>query len=337
MDLIDHVPRPRAAAPAHARAPRRWCDDLDTRPAARGRRRRRDRHALAVRGADRRRAAGDASRRIDAHGRVASPRRSPTSPSPTSSALGPTSTSSRSAASRRPCRCPVIASLNGTTAGGWLELRAADRAGRRRRARAERLLRRPPTRTRRGAVDRARTLDDGARRSKRGHASRWRSSSRRSTRRSPHFATQLDEAGADGLVLFNRFYQPDIDIEELEVRRASASRTPPSCCCGCAGWRSSRAAQGLARRHRRRAHRASTRSRRSWPAPTRCRWSRPCCSTARTTCELIRDDLARWLEEHEYESLDADARQHEPRALPRPAGFERANYMKILQSWKPAW
>ncbi|MEL4505544.1 dihydroorotate dehydrogenase-like protein [Luteococcus sp. H138] len=32
-----------------------------------------------------------------------------------------------------------------------------------------------------------------------------------------HLAVQLDEAGADGLVLFNRFLQPDVDIEKLEV------------------------------------------------------------------------------------------------------------------------
>ncbi|MGB1141146.1 MAG: dihydroorotate dehydrogenase-like protein, partial [Halioglobus sp.] len=32
-----------------------------------------------------------------------------------------------------------------------------------------------------------------------------------------HFATQLQEAGADGLVLFNRFYQPDIDLDTLEI------------------------------------------------------------------------------------------------------------------------
>ena len=32
-----------------------------------------------------------------------------------------------------------------------------------------------------------------------------------------HFATQLDKCGVDGLVLFNRFYQPDIDLEEREV------------------------------------------------------------------------------------------------------------------------
>ena len=33
-----------------------------------------------------------------------------------------------------------------------------------------------------------------------------------------NMAQRLDEAGADGLVLFNRFYQPDIDLEELEIR-----------------------------------------------------------------------------------------------------------------------
>ena len=32
-----------------------------------------------------------------------------------------------------------------------------------------------------------------------------------------NMAKQLDAAGADGLVLFNRFYQPDFDLEALEV------------------------------------------------------------------------------------------------------------------------
>jgi dihydroorotate dehydrogenase (fumarate) len=31
-------------------------------------------------------------------------------------------------------------------------------------------------------------------------------------------AKRLDQAGADGLVLFNRFYQPDIDLESLELQ-----------------------------------------------------------------------------------------------------------------------
>jgi len=33
-----------------------------------------------------------------------------------------------------------------------------------------------------------------------------------------HFAAHLEAAGVDGLVLFNRFYEADIDIEELELR-----------------------------------------------------------------------------------------------------------------------
>lgn len=51
---------------------------------------------------------------------------------------------------------------------------------------------------------------------------------------SPYFsnmanmAKRLDEAGADGLVLFNRFYQPDFDLENLEVRPNVLLSTPQS-------------------------------------------------------------------------------------------------------------
>jgi len=41
-----------------------------------------------------------------------------------------------------------------------------------------------------------------------------------------HMAKKLDEAGADGLVLFNRFYQPDIDLEHLEVKPNVLLSTP---------------------------------------------------------------------------------------------------------------
>lgn len=41
-----------------------------------------------------------------------------------------------------------------------------------------------------------------------------------------NMAKQLDRAGADGLVLFNRFYQPDIDIDELEIRPNVLLSTP---------------------------------------------------------------------------------------------------------------
>src|SRR6266540_4756540 len=42
----------------------------------------------------------------------------------------------------------------------------------------------------------------------------------------PNFAKRLVEAGADGLVLFNRFYQPDFDLEELEILHSLDLSTP---------------------------------------------------------------------------------------------------------------
>lgn len=41
-----------------------------------------------------------------------------------------------------------------------------------------------------------------------------------------HMATRLDTAGADGLVLFNRFYQPDVDLDNLEIRPNVLLSTP---------------------------------------------------------------------------------------------------------------
>jgi dihydroorotate dehydrogenase (fumarate) len=54
-----------------------------------------------------------------------------------------------------------------------------------------------------------------------------------------NMARRLQEAGAHALVLFNRFYQPDIDVDKLEIRPNLHLST--KCCCRCAGSRSSTA------------------------------------------------------------------------------------------------
>ena len=119
-----------------------------------------------------------------------------------------------------------------------------------------------------------------------------------------HFARRLDQAGADGLVLFNRFYQPDIDIEELQVRRAVSplpllGAAPPAALAGHPLGKG----EGLAGGHRGRAHRGRRRSRPSWPAPTPCRWSPRSCSAGPAYLATLRQELTKWLEEHDYESL----------------------------------
>jgi len=111
---------------------------------------------------------------------------------------------------------PVIGSLNGTTASGWLSYaRLIEEAG----AQALELnvyhVATDPgedaATVERRAIDIVRAVKASV---KIGVA----------VKLSPFFsslanlATRLEEAGADGLVLFNRFYQPDIDVNELEVR-----------------------------------------------------------------------------------------------------------------------
>jgi dihydroorotate dehydrogenase (fumarate) len=150
----------------------------------------------------------------------------------------------------------------------------------------------------------------------------------------PHFAGRLQRAGVNGLVLFNRFYQPDIDIERLEVERTLVLSD-------------------------------------SSELPLRLRWlailsGRLKVSLAVTggvhTCfdaikaimagahavqivsallkhgpehlGVIRRQMSAWLEEHEYESLRQMQGSMGLSSCPDPRSYERANYMQILQSWR---
>ena len=51
---------------------------------------------------------------------------------------------------------------------------------------------------------------------------------------------------------------------------------------------------------------------------------------------VVRADLTHWLEEHEYESLAQARGSMSLLRCPDPAAFERANYLHVLQSWRPA-
>jgi len=148
-----------------------------------------------------------------------------------------------------------------------------------------------------------------------------------------HFATRLDQAGADGLIFFNRFYQPDINLEELEVER-------------------------------------SLRLSDSGELPLRLRWLAIVSGRVQASLAVsggvhsgldalkavmagahgvqmvsallkngpghlvaVRNDMVRWLEEHEYESLEQARGSMNLLKCPDPKAFERGNYMEILQGW----
>jgi dihydroorotate dehydrogenase (fumarate) len=116
---------------------------------------------------------------------------------------------------RRRVGIPVIASLNGTTADGWLRYAALiERAG----ASALELnfyhvatnLSEDAAAVERRVVDIVAVLKESITIPLAVKLSPFYSAL-------PHLAGQLDRIGADGLVLFNRFYQPDIDIERRDV------------------------------------------------------------------------------------------------------------------------
>jgi dihydroorotate dehydrogenase (fumarate) len=119
---------------------------------------------------------------------------------------------------------PVIASLNGATLGGWTEFaRRIEEAG----ADAIELnIYFIPTDVNMSAVEVEKIYTDIVR------AVKFSVHIPVAVKLSPFFsnmanmAKRLDSIGADGLVLFNRFYQPDIDLEELELKPNVLLSTP---------------------------------------------------------------------------------------------------------------
>jgi dihydroorotate dehydrogenase (fumarate) len=118
---------------------------------------------------------------------------------------------------KRAVGVPVIASLNGTTPGGWISFaRLMEQAG---AAAVELNVHHPASDPATSGAEVERRMIEIVREVKRGlHIPV-------AVKLSPlftafaHIAGRLDEAGADGLVLFNRFHRVDIDVIELEVVR----------------------------------------------------------------------------------------------------------------------
>lgn len=149
-----------------------------------------------------------------------------------------------------------------------------------------------------------------------------------------NMARRLDEAGADGLVLFNRFYQPDIDVESLEVepvlRLSDSSELNLRL-----RWlavvsghvRASLAVSGGVHNHldavkavMTGAHAVQVVSGILQQGPD--------------VIRRIREGLTQWLEEHEYDSLEQMRGSMNLLRCPDPSMFERANYIRILQGYK---
>jgi dihydroorotate dehydrogenase (fumarate) len=149
----------------------------------------------------------------------------------------------------------------------------------------------------------------------------------------PNFANRLVQAGANGLVLFNRFYQPDFDLETLEVvphlvlSNSNELRLPLRWIAILYG--------------RVKADYALTSG--VHTADDLLKSLMAGASVAMVASELLKNgmgcvarilgDLQSWMEEHEYESVKQMQGCMSQQAVDDPGKFERANYMKVLSSY----
>ncbi len=228
---------------------------------------------------------------------------------------------------------PVIASLNATTAGGWVRY-----AGLMQDAGADALelnlyhLAADPTRN--AADMEAVDLELIA-------AVRAAITIPLAVKLSPYysalasFARSAVERGADGLVLFNRFYQPDFDLDtfevvpRLELSRPSELRLPMR-------WTailrpqlgpavSLATSSGI--------HGGTDAVKALMVGADVAMATSALLHHGPEHLRTIEAELVAWMTEHEYESVDQLRGSASQAAVEDPAAFERANYMRTLRSW----
>ncbi len=147
-----------------------------------------------------------------------------------------------------------------------------------------------------------------------------------------HTAKRLTDVGADGLVLFNRFYQPDIDLESLEVTPNILLSTPMAMRLPLR-WiailygriEASFAATGGI-------HRSSDVLKMLMAGAD---ITMLCSVLLRRGIEHIRileTEISEWIEKHEYDSLEQLKGSMSQKNCPDPSAFERAQYMRAVST-----
>jgi dihydroorotate dehydrogenase (fumarate) len=224
---------------------------------------------------------------------------------------------------------PIIASLNGSTLGGWTKFAAEiQRAG---ADAIECNIYYIPTDPKLTAEDIEKTYIDIL------QAVKSTVTIPVAVKLSPFFsnvvnvAHRLDAAGADALVLFNRFYQPDIDLDELEIRPNVRLSTPQSLRLPLT-WigilygrlKASLAATGGV-------HSAEDVIKLLMVGAN---VTMLCSALMRHGVNHLRHlerELRDWMQEHEYESLLQMQGSMSQLHCPDPGAFERAQYMRAVK------
>ena len=255
-------------------------------------------------------------------------------PEPEEFRLGPEEYLKHIAKAKAACKVPIIARLNGSSAGGWTQYaKGIEQAG----ADALELnIYYIPTDMDLTSTQVEQTYLDILK------AVKKEVKIPVAVKLSPFFtnfanmAKRLDDAGANGLVLFNRFYQPDIDLESLEIKpnillsTPMAMRVPLRWVALLYGKLKANlaATSGI--------HRASDVLKMLMAGAD----VTMLCSTlirhGARQIGVIERDLVAWMEEHEYTSVAQLKGSLSQKNCDNPSAFERAQYMKAISQFPVA-
>jgi len=253
-------------------------------------------------------------------------------PEPTNFQVGPEMYLKNIVQAKEAVKIPIIASLNGSTPGGWVEYaKKIEEAG----ADAIELniywIPTDPSlssiRIEDTYVDIMRSVKD-------------RVSIPVAVKLSPFFtnfanmARRLEAVGADGLVLFNRFYQPDMDLESLEVTPNILLSTPMAMRVPLRWIAILRGQVNLSIAATSGIHRATD--------AIKCLMAGAdvtmlCSALLRHGVKhltTVENEIKAWMEEHEYESLNQLQGSMSQKNCPDPTAFERAQYMRAVSSYR---
>ena len=253
-------------------------------------------------------------------------------PKPTEFHYGPDSYLEHIAQAKAAVKIPIIASLNGASVGGWTEYaKDIQKAG----ADAMELniyyipadLELPGTDVEQTYLDILKAVKSTV-------------TIPVAVKLSPFFsnmanmARKLDDAGADALVLFNRFYQPDINLENLEIEHSilwstpQARRLPLRWIAILYGRVKAQlaATSGV--------HNAHDVLKMLMAGASVTQLCSVLYKHGIDQIKLIERELVRWMEEHEYESVKQMQGSLSQKNCPDPGAFERAQYMRTLSIYK---
>jgi dihydroorotate dehydrogenase (fumarate) len=149
----------------------------------------------------------------------------------------------------------------------------------------------------------------------------------------PHVMRKIEGAGADGLVLFNRFYQPDIDLEQLEVVPRLVLSNSYELLLRL-NWvailygqiKPDMAITGGV-------HTGEDVLKSMMVGARVAMMTSALLENGIGHIREVLGEIRRWMEEHEYESIRQMQGSMSRRAVPDPVAYERANYMKVLSSY----